>query len=144
MSYSLDTNILIYASDESSPRHAVARKFLETCSEDSDLLCLTWSILIGYQRIATHPSIFKSPLSPDEAWGNVLGLLQFPRVRVIRESEDFAEDFSEVMSKLLVKGNLVPDAHLATILRQHGVRRIYTVDTDFRKFDFLEAINPFS
>jgi toxin-antitoxin system PIN domain toxin len=144
MSYSLDTNILIYASDEASPYHEKARKFLEGRAENSDLLCLTWPVLIGYQRIATHSSIFKSPLSPDEAWGNVLSLLQLPRVRIIRESEDFAHDYAEVMSKLLVKGNLVPDAHLATILRQHGVRRIYTVDTDFRKFDFLEAINPFS
>jgi len=35
----------------------------------------------------------------------------------------------------------VPDAHLATILQQHGRRRLCTADMDFRKFDFLEVIN---
>jgi predicted nucleic acid-binding protein len=41
-----------------------------------------------------------------------------------------------------VYGNLVPDAHIATILRQHGVRKLYTADTDFKKFGFLEVVNP--
>jgi hypothetical protein len=44
---------------------------------------------------------------------------------------------------LPVRGNLVPDAHLASLLRQHGVKTLYTRDTDFRKFDFLEVSDPF-
>jgi predicted nucleic acid-binding protein len=42
-----------------------------------------------------------------------------------------------------VRGNLVPDAHLAALLRQHGVRRLYTADTDFHRFPFLEVSDPF-
>lgn len=45
--------------------------------------------------------------------------------------------------RLTVRGNLVPDAHLAALLRQRGVPRLYTIDRDFRKFDFLEVIDPF-
>ena len=41
-----------------------------------------------------------------------------------------------------VRGNAVPDAHVATLLRQHGVNRVYSTDADFRKFSFLEVINP--
>jgi predicted nucleic acid-binding protein len=41
-----------------------------------------------------------------------------------------------------VRGNLVPDAHLATILRQHGVGTLYTSDRDFLKFGFLEVRDP--
>jgi predicted nucleic acid-binding protein len=36
----------------------------------------------------------------------------------------------------------VPGAHLAAVLRQHGVVRLYTRHRDFRKFDFLQAIDP--
>jgi toxin-antitoxin system PIN domain toxin len=97
---------------------------------------------MAYQRIATHPSIFSQPISPTRAWGNVQNLLSLPRVRVITEEPGFAGDYLNMTSEVIVRGNLVPDAHLATILRQHGVRRIYTADTDFRKFDFLEVINP--
>jgi hypothetical protein len=81
-------------------------------------------------------------LSPADAWGNILRLLELPRTRVISEEDGFAEDYSKVSESLVVRGNLVPDAHIATILRQHGVKRIYTADTDFRKFGFLKVINP--
>jgi hypothetical protein len=40
------------------------------------------------------------------------------------------------------RGNLVPDAHLAAILRQHGVKKLYTHDTDFLKFAFLDVRDP--
>lgn len=42
-----------------------------------------------------------------------------------------------------VRGNLVPDAHLAALLLQHGVRRLYTVDRDFRKLYFHDVADPF-
>jgi predicted nucleic acid-binding protein len=41
-----------------------------------------------------------------------------------------------------VRGNLVPDAHLAALLKQHGVRTLYTRDGDFRKFPFLDVRDP--
>ena len=41
-----------------------------------------------------------------------------------------------------VRGNDVPDTHLAAILKQNGVTRLYTADRDFRRFDFLKVIDP--
>jgi predicted nucleic acid-binding protein len=43
-----------------------------------------------------------------------------------------------------VRGNLVPDAHLAALLRQHGVSTLFTRDADFRKFGFLQVKDPFA
>jgi hypothetical protein len=40
------------------------------------------------------------------------------------------------------RGNLVPDAHLAAILRQHGVKKLYSHDRDFLKFGFLDIRDP--
>lgn len=142
MSYSIDANLLLYASNTSSPQHAAAKEFVLSRSGDPDLLCLAWPALMAYQRIATHPAIFENPLDPATAWRNVCRLLSLPRTRVIGEEDAFAEDYAAVASSAAVRGNLVPDAHIATILRQHGVGRIYTADTDFRKFEFLEVVNP--
>ena len=142
MSYSFDANILLYASDESSEFHARANVFLNDRQVDSDILCLTWPVLMAFQRIATHPSIFSNPMSAETAWGNVQQLLKLPRTRVIQETASFALDYAEVSKSAGIYGNLVPDAHIATILRQHGVRRFYTADTDFKKFGFLEVVNP--
>jgi toxin-antitoxin system PIN domain toxin len=142
MSYSIDANLLLYASNRSSPHHEAARRFVAARETDPDLLCLTWPALMAYQRIATHPAIFANPLDPAAAWRNVRRLLALSRARVIGEEEGFAEDYATVATAAAVRGNLVPDAHIATLLRQHGVGRIYTADTDFRKFDFLEVVNP--
>jgi len=98
---------------------------------------------MAYQRIATHPGIFRRPLSPSDAWGNIRQLIAQPRVRVIGEQSGFPEDYERSTASFSVRGNHVPDAHLATILRQNGVGRIYSADADFRKFDFLDVINPF-
>src|SRR3990167_6832178 len=191
MSYSIDANILIYASDGASPHQNKALQFLKERENDPDLMCLTWLTLMSYQRIATHPGIFLISLTPEEAWQNIQALLNFPRVRVIGEESDFGTHyFNRPLSKLAyadevqgvdgaeklsvqelldasstgatkhfaaevgfgkksnltssfpVRGNLVPDAHLATILRQHGVEKIYSADRDFRKFEFIKVINP--
>jgi toxin-antitoxin system PIN domain toxin len=142
MSYSFDANVLLYASNESSEFYARAKVFLNDRKEDSDILCLTWPVLMAFQRIATHPSIFSNPMSAETAWGNVQQLLKLPRARVIQETASFALDYAEVSKSAGIYGNLVPDAHIATILRQHGVRKFYTADTDFKKFGFLEVVNP--
>ena len=142
MSYSIDANLLLYASDASSPEYIPAREFLDARVTDPDLLCLTWATMMAYQRIATHPSIFSQPLDPMDAWKNIQSLLALPRTRIITEEPGFADDYVVATDGITTRGNLVPDAHIATILRQHGVRRIYTADTDFRKFAFLEVINP--
>jgi hypothetical protein len=41
------------------------------------------------------------------------------------------------------RGNDIPDGHLATLMRQHGVATIYTRDRDFRRFDGIAAQDPF-
>jgi toxin-antitoxin system PIN domain toxin len=144
MSYSLDVNLLLYASDRSSARHDDARKFLESCVEGPELLYVAWPTLMSYVRIATHPNIFAAPLSPGEAFGNVDALLAMSHVRPVSELDDFADAYKRVTEGLVVRGNLVPDAHLAAILFQHGVRMLYSSDRDFRKFATLDVRDPFS
>lgn len=144
MSYSVDVNVFLYASDTSSPKHPEAIRFLKQRASDPDLFCIAWSTLIAFLRIATHPGIFARPLSPDDALRNIESLLSLPRVRLLTEGEGFLYVYREVTARFPVRGNLVPDAHLASLLLQHGVRRLYTIDRDFRKFDFLEVADPFA
>lgn len=143
MSFSCDVNVLLYASDASSPAHSAARAFLEGTASGGDLFCLAWPTVMSYLRIATHPRIFASPLTPAEALGNVEALARLPRVRLLAEEPGFLEVYREMTSGFPVRGNLVPDAHLAAVLKQHGVRTLFTRDSDFRKFGFLEIRDPF-
>lgn len=143
MSFAIDVNILLYASDASSRFHRRAAEFLRDVAAGSEVVCLAWSTAMAYVRIATHPSVFQAPLSPDDAADNLETLLRQPHVRLLTEEDGFWDVYREVTRGLTVRGNLVPDAHLASVLRQHGVRRLYTNDTDFRKFAHLDVRNPF-
>jgi predicted nucleic acid-binding protein len=39
-------------------------------------------------------------------------------------------------------GNILRDAQTAVLMRQHGIRQIYTRDSDFHRFPFLTVIDP--
>ena len=143
MSAAIDVNILLYASDSSSEFSERARKFLADLAAGTEILFISWGTIMAYLRIATHPSIFSHPLSAADAAANMEALLGLPHTRALNEEEGFWDAYREVTSQVPARGNLVPDAHLATILRQHGVKVLYTSDVDFRKFSFLEVRNPF-
>ena len=143
MSYSIDVNILLYASDQSNPKHMAAIKFMEGRVTDTELFCISWLTIMSYLRISTHSSIFSIPLSPEQALSNIEALLNLPRIKVLSEEEGFLDIYKEITGRFPVRGNLVPDAHLVAILHQHGVQKIYTGDRDFLKFDFLDVRDPF-
>jgi predicted nucleic acid-binding protein len=51
--------------------------------------------------------------------------------------------FKDVAAEVAdIAGNLVFDAHTAVLMREHGIRRIYTHDAHFRRFPFLDVIDP--
>jgi predicted nucleic acid-binding protein len=65
-----------------------------------------------------------------------------PHCRAIGEEEGFWSAYQDVTREVPTRGNLVPDAHLAAVLSQHGVITLYTHDRDFRKFSFLDVRDP--
>lgn len=142
MSCALDVNILLYASDTTSPHHAAARTFVEACGRGPELVYIAWPTIMGYLRMATHPAIFRHPFTHQEAVANIQSLLDSPHVRVLGEGPGFWETYLAVTAKTLTRGNLVPDAHLVALLRQHGIRRLATHDRDFRKFDGVDVVDP--
>jgi len=75
---------------------------------------------------------------------NIGALLRLPHVRVLSGGERFWDFYRQATEGLSIRGNLVPDAHLAALLLQHGVQTLYTNDSDFQNFGFLELRNPFS
>jgi toxin-antitoxin system PIN domain toxin len=144
VSFAVDVNVLLWASDAGSPYARHATRFLADRAAGREVFCLAWTTVMSYVRIATHHAIFADPLSPEEAMRNIDGLLRLPHVRVLAEDEGFWEVYRQVTRTVAARGNQVPDAHLAALLRQHGIRTLYTNDTDFRKFDFLDVRDPFA
>ncbi|MBA2496158.1 MAG: PIN domain-containing protein [Acidimicrobiia bacterium] len=144
MSVTVDTNILVYASNVDAPEHERAAALVAYLAAGPSLVLLLWPAVLGYLRVATHPSIFASPLSHAEAAANVESLLARPHVRVAGELENFWDSYRRVTGGVAPRGNLVPDAHLVALMHQHGVERIWSRDRDFRKFDGITVSDPIS
>jgi hypothetical protein len=142
MSFAFDVNILLYASDSSSPYFERARSFIESCITQKEVFAVAWPTVMSYLRIATHPAVFDQPLSPDEAMANIETLLSLPYARFLSEDEGFWGAYRAITSEVPTRGNLVPDAHVAALLRSHGVKTLYTHDRDFLKFPFLDLRDP--
>ena len=89
MSFGIDANILLYASDQSSTQRRRAADFLQSCVADGRVFCLAWLTLMSYVRMATHPCIFAKPLSHAHAMQNVEALMALPHCRIIGEQDGF-------------------------------------------------------
>ena len=143
MSGTGDANILVYASNQGDPVHAQARQLVQVLAAGPDLLYLFWPVVLGYLRIVTHSAILPKPLSPRDAASNVEALLKRGHVRALGEVEGFWDLF-RTTSRDQARGNDVSDAHLVTLMRQHGVRRIYSRDAGLRRFADIEVVDPFT
>jgi toxin-antitoxin system PIN domain toxin len=143
MTLAIDVNPLVYASDVSSPFHVASRDALAEIMDRRETLYLFWTVAVGYVRVATSSRVHRTPLSTAEALDNVQALLARPNVRTSIEAPRFWSSLSEACLEVRAEGNLVTDAYLVALMRQHEVRRILTHDRDFRKFDGIDVVDPF-
>lgn len=143
MSVTVDTNVLLYASNADDPLNGRARELVERLARGPDLLYLFWPTIMGFLRIATHPAIFPNPVSPERAADAITDLLGRPTVRTEAEGAGFWDTYRETAGND-TRANQVPDSHLAALMRQHGVAVIYTRDRDFRRYEAIEARDPFA
>jgi hypothetical protein len=143
VSVTVDANVLLYASDESSPFAPVASELLRDLARGPEIVYVFWPVAMSYLRIATHHAIFRQPLTPAEALANIEALLGLSHVRSPGEADRFWDLFRRSSDEAGVRGNLVPDAHLVALMRENDVGAIWTHDRDFRRFDGIEVRDPF-
>ncbi len=85
----------------------------------------------------------RRPWNAGTAWTFVSVLLDSAGLAVLIETERHSEVAREVISELPhLAGNILHDAHTAILMREHGIGRICTRDTDFARFPFLDVIDP--
>ncbi len=141
----VDTNIFVYAANKSCPEHKTCFSFLENCLSSSTPWHSTWSVFYEFMRIVTHPRVFPKPFKTIEAWKFLETCLSSPSLSLLVETERHQLVAKEILEgKLLLAGNILHDTRTAILMKEHGLRRIYSRDSDFHRFDFLEVIDPLS
>jgi toxin-antitoxin system PIN domain toxin len=139
----VDTNVLLYAANQSSPGHELCKRLFARWRNQTEPWYLTWGIIYEFLRVSTHPRVFPKPLSLENAWAFLDAALASPAAEVLQETERHGTLLKEMAAEVPgLRGNLVFDAHIAVLMREHGIKRIYTHDADFRGFPSLEVIDP--
>jgi len=139
----VDTNVLVYAAGADSQFHAACRDWLERQRARPDAWYTTWAILYRFLRVTTHVRLMRRPWSAPAASNFVAALLASPGLAVLVPTERHAEVAEQVILELPhLAGNLLHDARTAILMREHGIGRICTRDTDFNQFPFLEVFDP--
>lgn len=139
----VDTNVLIYAADRDAPDHAACRDLIERYRGQSGPWYLTWGIVYEFLRVTTHPSIFRRPFSAPDAWSFLDTVFASPGLGMLTETERHLHVAKEVFAEMpRLAGNVVFDVHTAVLMRENGVRAIYTNDGDFHRFPFIDVLDP--
>ncbi len=135
--------MLVHAANEDSELHRVCLRRLEESRRDPAPTFLTWAILYEFIRVVTHRRVLPNPWSAPAAWRFVEQLLRTPGCAVLTATERHAVVLAQTLAELPdLRGNVVHDLHTAALMREHGVSRICTRDTDFHRFPFLTVIDP--
>lgn len=139
----VDTNVLVYAANADSPYHARCRRALEDWRGRASAWFLTWGICYEFMRVVTHPRVLRTPWNATGAWEFLASVLASPSLRLLLPTERHAAVVAEIIADMPhIGGNLMHDAATAALMREHGVRTIYTRDSDFHRFGFLEPVDP--
>jgi toxin-antitoxin system PIN domain toxin len=137
----VDANVLLYAVNESAPRHEESRSWLDAALTGSETIGFAWLVLLAFLRLSTRVGLFPEPLSTDgacrrvEAW-----LAQAPAV-VVEPSTRHLRLLTDLLAAVGAGGNLVSDAHLAALGIEHQAT-VVTYDSDFSRFPGVRWLAP--
>jgi toxin-antitoxin system PIN domain toxin len=136
-----DVNLLLYAYDSRSSRHAAARDWMEQMLSGAETVGMAWIVLLAFIRLSTRSVVVERPLELDEALDLVDRWLSQPCVTVVHPTDRHAAVLRELLTPLGTAGNLTSDAHLAALAIEHGAL-LCSCDSDFSRFSGLRWLDP--
>jgi toxin-antitoxin system PIN domain toxin len=137
----VDANILLFAVDRSSPFHRPAARWLTDQLSGPRRVGLPWQSLVAFVRISTHPRASPRPLGTAEAWAHVRDWLAAEPAWIPLPTERHVDVLGGLLTDYRITGGLVPDAHLAALAIEHGLK-VCSADTDFARFRDIRWENP--
>ena len=137
----VDANVLIYAVNRDARHHEDSRAWLDDALGGADVVGLNWVALLAFLRLATKRELFAQPLTVPEATQQIREWMSAPGAVIASPGELHATYLLEMLESLGVAGNLVNDAHLAALAREHHAE-IVSYDSDFDRFAGARRVEP--
>lgn len=86
----LDANVLLAAIDLGNPDRDRVAAWLKDALEGPRRIAIPWQTIGAFVRIATHPRVFRDPLSHDQALNFINACLASPQLRRARFGSSLA------------------------------------------------------
>ena len=138
----VDTNVLVAAHRRDAARHDRAMAAVRRLAEASAPWAIPWSCIHEFLGVVTHPRVFRTPTSPEDALLQVEAWLDSPSLHVLTERFDHLSQLRALIEGGDVRGARVHDARVAAVCIAHGVTVLWTADRDFGRFPRLRTHNP--
>ncbi|RLB56276.1 MAG: VapC toxin family PIN domain ribonuclease [Deltaproteobacteria bacterium] len=136
----VDTNVLVFAHRTETPLHEKSLRWLRHLAEGDIPWALPVFCLGEFLRVVTHRGIFRPPSTLEQALAALAGLLQSPSIRLVSPGSDFPDHLAVVLNQSGATGNLIFDAQIAALCREHGIDTLLTNDRDFSRFADLGIV----
>jgi toxin-antitoxin system PIN domain toxin len=137
----LDANVLLYALDDTSSRHAGAKAWVDAALSGSEEVGFAWVVLLAVVRLTTKAAVFARPLRAVEAFDIIDDWLAQPCATILHPTIRHAALLRGFLSAAGTAGNLTTDAHLAALSVEYGAT-VATYDADFSRFPGVLTVNP--
>lgn len=142
---SFDTNILFHALQADSPRHQLARGFLDSLQDD-DRVALSELVLVEVYGLLRNPAVSQRPLDPASAVEVISTLRRHPRWRLLswpQAGRDLHDRLWRFATQPGFAFRRIYDARLALTLLDQGVTEFATANVkDFKAMGFERVWNP--
>ena len=137
----IDVNVLVYAFGKGPPENAPYTAWLEEVLNGDQAYGIADLVLSGFLRIVTHPRVFQSPATIEQALAFAEQVRGRPHCVSIAPGPRHWDIFTRLCRTGSVRGNLVPDAYLAALAIESGSEWIST-DRGFARFPGLKWRHP--
>lgn len=137
-----DVNVLVYAYRRESEHHEAYAAWLSKTAGGEEDLGLLEPVLLGFVRVVTNPRVFADPAPSVDALGLIDALLAARAARMLPgNAASWARLRGFAAQDPGLRGNLVPDAHVAAVAHAHGAR-VATADRGFGRFPGVSWFDP--
>ena len=134
----IDTNVLVYLSDEKSKFYEDAyKKFMVLLSEKE--LWFSYQVIREFSVILSRSGRILNPLAPSEL---VKAVIKWKKVlKVCDENKVVNERLMKLIEKYEIKGKRIHDANIVATMLSNGIKKIFTYNVDdFKNFAEIEII----
>jgi len=139
----LDTNVLVYAADETSPFHQAAVSLREKGLKREVLLCICPQVLCEFLAIITDPRRVNSPRTQKEALVEIEKYFHSENILKIYPGPELIERMLSLLKQYKIARQDIFDLQLVATMLSNNIARIYTYNqADFVKFKEIEVLTP--